>query len=147
MTEHAKAALEQRLRHEPLTVYQHMLAGQALREPGGQLPQTVEVKGQTMTAIGIDPGNGEMKAAMMARDGRLVTIQIVSAYKIAVALGGGKSPTTYAVNDGPAFWIGADAVQMKGDALPIGPTAVRLEDPRQIDFYAAGIVQLLTKAR
>jgi hypothetical protein len=135
------------VRREPLTVYQYVLAGQPLREGNGQLPQVVEVKGTPMTAIGIDPGNGEMKAAMMALDGRLVTVQIISAYKIAVTLGGGKSPTTYTVNGGPAFWIGADAVQMKGDALPIGPTAVRLEDPRQVDFYAAGVVELLIKAR
>ena len=133
-------------RRDPLTVYQYMLTGQPLKDNNAQLPQTVEVKGQPMTAIGIDPGNGEMKAAMMGLDGRLVTVQIISAYRIAVTLGGGKSPTTYTVNGGPSFWIGRDAVQMKGDALPIGPTAVRLEDPRQIDFYAAGVVELLIKA-
>lgn len=133
-------------RREPLTIYHYVLAGQPLRENNAQLPQMVEVKGKPMTALGIDPGNGEMKAAMMGLDGHIVTVQIVSAYKIAVSLGGGKSPTTYSVNGGPSFWIGADAVQMKGDALPIGPTSVRLEDPRQVDFYAAGVIELLLKA-
>ena len=100
-----------------------------------------------MVAIAVDTGNGAMKAAMMTTTGHLISVQISSAYKLAVTLSGGTSPTTYTVDGSPAFWIGDDAVHLKGDALPIGPTAVRLDDPRQTDFYAAGIVELMIKAR
>jgi len=43
----------------------------------------------------------------------------------------------------PDFWIGEASIRNDGRALPIGPTAQRLLDPRQHSFLGAGMVEAL----
>jgi hypothetical protein len=46
----------------------------------------------------------------------------------------------------PDFWIGEAAMRNDGRALPIGPTAQRLIDPRQHSFLGACVVEALLAA-
>lgn len=86
------------------------------------------------------------KVALLTDAGMLVTRRIPTAYVRAQEVRGGVGIVTYQVNGGDAFWIGADALEYDGEALPIGGTAERLADIRVRTFLGACLVEALVAA-
>jgi hypothetical protein len=62
---------------------------------------------------------------------------------VARRIQGGSGETTYQLDGGTLYWIGEVALRNEGRALPVGPTPQRLADPRQRQFIAACLVELL----
>jgi hypothetical protein len=98
--------------------------------------------------LSIDNGNDALKGAMLhARDPRLCTRRIVTAYAPARTLRAGEGVTTWQVNGSEPFWIGDDAlVADQAESLPIGMTEERLGDQRFRHFLCACLVELLIEA-
>ena len=124
------------------TILDHLLDGVSLG-----LPTTVRVAGSgNLTPVGLDNGNGQTKIALLGQRGDVCSQTIPTVYRTAREVRGGMGITSYRVNDGSAFWIGAEALVYDGDALPIGTTSERLGDGRQRDFLAAVLVESLIAA-
>jgi hypothetical protein len=104
----------------------------------------------TTTAIiaSVDNGNDALKGAMLhAQKAAIQTQRIVTAYAPAGVLRAGEGITTWQVDDGEPFWIGADALlTAKAESLPIGMTEERLPDERYQHFLFACLVELLRGA-
>jgi hypothetical protein len=98
--------------------------------------------------LSIDNGNDALKGAIFhARDPRLCTRRIVTAYAPARTLRAGEGVTTWQVNGSEPFWIGDDAlVADQAESLPIGMTDERLADQRFRHSLCACVVELLMAA-
>jgi len=98
--------------------------------------------------LSIDNGNDALKGAIChARDPRLCTRRIVTAYAPARTLRAGEGVTTWQVNGSEPFWIGDDAlVADQAESLPIGMTDERLADQRFRHFLYACLVELFMAA-
>ena len=125
------------------SILQELSAAAARGEPA-QFPvrNTIRQGKQELLVVGLDNGNDALKGAMLAEDGRLVTIRIPTAFREALTIRGGKQEVAYTSGD-TTFWIGDTALDHGGDGLFIGPTYQRLVDPRMRLFLAAGVVELL----
>jgi len=108
---------------------------------GGEVPTQAVI-------LSIDNGNDALKGALLhARDPRLCTRRIVTAYAPARTLRAGEGVTTWQVNGSEPFWIGDDAlVADQAESLPIGMTEERLADQRFRHFLFACLVELLIEA-
>jgi hypothetical protein len=98
--------------------------------------------------ISIDNGNDALKGALLhARDPRLSSVRIATAYAPARTLRAGEDVTTWQVNGSEPFWIGNDAlVADQAESLPIGMTEERLADLRFRHFLCACLIELLIQA-
>ena len=98
--------------------------------------------------ISIDNGNDALKGTMLhARDPRLASVRIATAYAPARTLRAGEGVTTWQVNGSEPFWIGDDAlVADQAESLPIGMTEERLADQRFRHYFYAGLIELLIRA-
>ena len=111
------------------------------------LPSRVRVQTSgDLVPIGLDNGNGHTKVAVLSDDGQLVTQTVPTVYRTAREIRGGAGIVSYTVNSGSQFWIGGEALNHEGDALPIGATAERVGDRRQREFLAASLVESLLAA-
>lgn len=122
------------------TILEAVTAGECLPYP----PITHQADAPPVIPVGLDNGNDHAKLASINQDRRLMTSRIPTAYADAREVRGGTGVVTYRVNDGAAFWIGEPALLANGQALPIGSTAARLADQRQIQFLVAALVEHLT---
>jgi antitoxin (DNA-binding transcriptional repressor) of toxin-antitoxin stability system len=98
--------------------------------------------------ISIDNGNDALKGTMLhAREPRLASVRIATAYAPARTLRAGEGVTTWQVNGSEPFWIGDDAlVADQAESLPIGMTEERLADQRFRHYFYAGLIELLIRA-
>lgn len=98
--------------------------------------------------VSIDNGNDAFKGAMLhAKEARICTKRIITAYVPARTIRAGEGVITWQVNGSEAFQIGTDALfASHPESLPIGGTVERLTDPRQRHFLCACLVELLLAA-
>ena len=125
-----------------MTVLDALMEGAPLGLPSRVRLQT----SGDLVPIGLDNGNGHTKVAVLSDDGQLVTQTVPTVYRTAREIRGGAGIVRYTVNSGSQFWIGGEALNHEGDALPIGATAERVGDRRQREFLAAGLVESLLAA-
>jgi hypothetical protein len=128
-----------------ITILDLLTTNQRFMTTTGPLSSQVIIQGQEAIAIGFDNGNDAAKLAMLTPQGRLVTLRIPTAYCSAQTIRGGAGLTTYQLDDGAPFWIGATALEHDGAALPIGPTTQRLADLRQRAFIGGALVEALVQ--
>ncbi len=128
------------------TILDHLNHDQRFVTARGPITSRVSFGDQDIVAIGCDNGNDALKLAILNDKGKLITRRTPTAYTRAQQVRGGTGITTYQVGEGTPFWIGAAALDHDGDALPIGPTPQRLDDPRQRDFIIACLVEGLVEA-
>src|SRR5579883_1143110 len=137
----------------------HVCERRPLLTTGGEaLPRQVSVptwdeqRGERVqfpaTLVSIDNGNDAFKGAMLhAKEARVCTRRIITAYSPARTIRAGEGMTTWQVNDSEAFQIGTDALfTPQTESLPIGGTVERLTDPRLRHFLCACLVELLITA-
>ena len=111
------------------------------------LPSRVRVQNSgDLVPVGLDNGNGHTKVALLSDDGQLINQTVPTVYRTAREVRGGIGIISYMVNGGSQFWIGGEALNHEGDALPIGATAERVGDRRQREFLAAVLVESLLAA-
>jgi hypothetical protein len=128
------------------TILDHLNHDQRFVTARGPITSRVCFGDQDIVAIGADNGNDALKLAILSEKGKLITQRTPTAYTRSQQVRGGTGITTYQVGEGTPFWIGAAALDHNGDALPIGPTPQRLDDPRQRDFIIACLVEGLVAA-
>jgi hypothetical protein len=117
-----------------------------LRRQPFETTSEVTIKGTPYLAVALDNGNDAGKLVMLDRGGQLRSIRVPTAHVVARRIQGGTGETTYRLGDGTPYWIGEAALRNEGRALPVGPTPQRLADPRQRQFIAACVVELLIAA-
>ena len=110
------------------------------------LTSQITIQEERVVCLGLDNGNDAAKLTLLNRDGQLVSLRIPTAYSAARIFQGGSGEVTYHLDGLPDFWIGEPAIRNDGRALPIGPTAQRLPDPRQHSFLGACMVEALIAA-
>jgi hypothetical protein len=110
------------------------------------LSSEITLKGEAYLAVALDNGNDAGKLVMLDRAGLLRSVRVPTAHVVARRIQGGTGETTYRLDGGTLYWIGETALRNEGRALPVGPTPQRLADPRQRQFIAAGLVELLIAA-
>src|SRR6266487_6542715 len=110
------------------------------------LTSQISIQDEPVVCLGLDNGNDAAKLTLLNNAGTLVSLRIPTAYQAARTFQGGSGEITYHVDGLPDFWIGEAAIRNDGRALPIGPTAQRLPDPRQHSFLGAGMVEVLIAA-
>jgi hypothetical protein len=111
-----------------------------------ELSSHLLIQDEQVVCLGLDNGNDAAKLAVLSSAGVLVSVRIPTAYSVARTFQGGSGEVTYHLDGLPDFWIGEAAIRNDGRALPIGPTAQRLPDPRQHSFLGACIVEALLAA-
>jgi hypothetical protein len=126
---------------EPKSILDYLVQGQPFA-----VTSEVTIKGETYLAVALDNGNDAAKLVLIDRLGQLHSIRVPTAHVVARRIQGGTGETTYSFNRGMDFWIGEAALRNEGRALPQGPTPQRLADPRQRQFLAACLVELLVAA-
>lgn len=110
------------------------------------LTSHISIQDEPVICIGLDNGNDAAKLALLNAAGRVISLRIPTAYSAARTFQGGSGEVTYHLDGLTDFWIGAAAIRNEGRALPIGPTAQRLPDPRQHSFLGASMVEALIAA-
>ena len=110
------------------------------------LTSRMSIQDESVICMGLDNGNDAAKLAVLGEAGQLVSLRIPTAYSVARTFQGGSGEVTFHIDGLPDFWIGEAAIRNEGRALPIGPTAQRLPDPRQHSFLGACMVEALIAA-
>ena len=92
------------------------LSAAAARGEPAQFPirSTIRHGKQDLLVVGLDNGNDALKGAVLAEDGRLVTIRIPTAFREALTIRGGKQEVAYTSSD-TTFWVGDTALDHGGD--------------------------------
>ncbi len=126
---------------DTMSILDYLLQGQPFA-----LTSEVTIKGSTYLAVALDNGNDAVKLAMVDGTGQLRLLRVPTAHGVAHRIQGGTGETTYQLNGGTSFWIGEAALRNDGRALAVGPTSQRLADPRQRQFLAASLIELLIVA-
>jgi hypothetical protein len=110
------------------------------------LTSQITIQDEPVICIGLDNGNDAAKLALLSNEGKFVSVRIPTAYQPARTFQGGSGEVTYHLDGLSDFWIGEAAIRNDGRALPIGPTAQRLPDPRQHSFIGACMIEALIVA-
>src|SRR5947208_1777813 len=126
---------------EPQSILDYLLKGRPF-----EMTSEVRIKGAEYLAVALDNGNDAGKLVMLDRAGQLHSVRVPTAHVVARRIQGGIGETTYQLDGGTGFWIGEAALRNEGRALPVGPTPQRLADPRQRQFIATCLVELLIAA-
>src|SRR4030095_12040381 len=122
-----------------------------LRRQPFETTSEVTIKGTPYLAVALDNGNDAAKLVMLDRDGQLRSIRVPTAHVVARRIQGGTGETTYRLGDGTPYWIGEAALRKQaraphatgGPPRPAGPPPQRRAAPRQRQFIAACVVELL----
>lgn len=125
---------------------QMSILDQLIEERPFGLSSRITIQDEAVVCLGLDNGNDAAKLTLLNHAGELVSLRIPTAYQPARVFQGGSGEVTYHLDGLADFWIGEAAIRNDGRALPIGPTAQRLPDPRQHSFLGACLVEALLAA-
>src|SRR5918911_3731391 len=110
------------------------------------LSSRVVIEGEEVIAVGLDNGNDAAKVSLLTDDGKVISVRIPTAHRLARTFQGGQGEVTYQLGDVAGFWIGEAAIRNEGRALRVGSTAARIADARHAGYLAACLVEGLLGA-